>query len=192
MLPVTEPDQIEVHPANECKHCQAALTSVAVTSYNQRQVLKLPVVRLEMTEHWAEIKVCPACGELATSAFASKVSQPVQYGPRLHAQAVYFNQHHFIPLDRTAEILADLYGHSLAKGTIISAREVVAQQIAPMNAAAKAQLIATTEPIHFDEIGMAVMGRLQWANVACTDLLTYLAVHANRGWKVLDAIDILP
>ena len=189
---VTAPDQVEVHPVNQCEHGQASLTSVAVAGYDQRQVFDLPVVRLVVTEHRVEIKVCPACGELTTAAFPREISQPVQYGPRLRAQAVYFNQHHFIPLDRTAEIFADLYGHSVAEGTIISAGEAVAEQVAPVNAAAKAQLIGTTEPVHFDETGTAVMGRLQWVHVACTDLLTYLAVHAKRGRKALDAIGILP
>jgi transposase len=189
---VTEPDQVEVHPVNECQHCQAILTGVAVSGYDQRQVFDLPLVRLEVTEHRAEIKVCPACGELTTAAFPGEVSQPVQYGPRVRAQAVYFNQQHFISLDRTTEIFADLYGHRLAEDTIISAGAAVAEQIVPVNAAAKAQLMAAPEPVHFDETGMAVMGRLQWIHVACTDRLTYLAVHPNRGRKALDAIDILP
>lgn len=189
---VTEPDWIKVHPVERCDHCQATLTNVLVSGYDQRQVFDLPVVRLEVTEHRVEIKTCSECGQVTTAAFPAEVSQSVQYGPRLRAQAVYFNQHHFIPLDRTAEILADLYGHGLAEGTIISAGEAVAQQVAPVNAAVKAQLIATTEPVHFDETGMAVAGRLQWVHVACTDLVTYLAVHAKRGRKALDAIGILP
>lgn len=189
---VTEPDQLEIHPVQRCDHCQARLTSVPVSGYDQRQVFELPVVRLEVTEHRAEIKACPGCGQVTRAAFPVEVSQPVQYGPRLRAQAVYFNQHHFIPLERTAEIFADLYGQALADGTIISATEAITQQVTPVNRAVKAHLSATTEPVHFDETGTAVAGRLQWVHVACTDLLTYLAVHPNRGRKALDAIGILP
>jgi transposase len=189
---VPDPDHIQVHPVNRCGHCQTSLERVPAEGYDPRQVFDLPVVRIEVTEHRVESKACPQCGQVTTADFPAEVSQPVQYGSRLRAQAVYFNQYHFIPLERTGEIFADLYGQAVADDTIITAGEAIAQQVVPVNAAAKAYLIATTEPVHFDETGTAVTGRLQWVHVASTALVTYLAVHAKRGRQALDAIGILP
>jgi transposase len=87
--------------------------------------------------------------------------------------------------------LADFYGQPMAQDTIITAAETIAQQVSGVNALVKAELIRTSEPVHFDETGLAVTGRLQWVHVASTALLTYLVVHAKRGRQALDEIGIL-
>jgi transposase len=55
----------------------------------------------------------------------------VHYGPALKAQAVYFNQYQFIPLERTSEIFADLYGHPVGEGTMVAATQEMAEAVKP-------------------------------------------------------------
>ena len=189
---VEHPDHVRVHPLERCTHCQASLQEVLVSEYEKRQEFDVPSVRVEVTEHRAEVKQCPRCGQTNTAAFPAGVTQPVQYGPTIKAQAVYFNQNHFIPLERTGEIFADLYGHSLVDATILSVSEEVADQVEPVQAAAKEYLIHTPDPVHFDETGMRVEGKLCWTHVASTETVTHLEVHARRGAKALDEIGIFP
>ena len=189
---VKHPQHIEVHRVERCAHCQASLEEVAVKGVERRQVFDLPVVTVEVTEHQAEIKQCPQCGEVSKGEFPVGVTEPVQYGARIKAQGVYFNQNHHVPLERTREILLDLYGHSPSAATIIAASREMEKRVEPVNVAVKEYLVETETPIHCDETGLRVEGKLHWTHVASTEQATYLAVHPKRGRKALDEIGILP
>jgi transposase-like protein len=80
----------------------------------------------------------------------------------------------------------------VSEATIVAACQEMTDQVAPVNAAVKAHLIDTEEPVHFDETGMRVVGTLNWTHVASTPAVTYLDVHPKRGSKALDEIGILP
>jgi len=189
---VATPDHVLVHRVKHCRHCQANLENVEAQAYEKRQVFDVPPVNVEVTEHQVEIKTCPECHQTTAGEFPLDVSQPVQYGDRIKAQMVYFHQYHFVPLERTAEILKDLYGQTVSEGTIVEACHETAQKVEPIYQLTKTELITTQETGHFDETGSRIGGMLWWLHVVCTNLLTYYAPHQKRGGKALEAIGIFP
>jgi transposase len=189
---VTNPEHVQVHRVKRCQHCRASLEEVEAQGYEKRQVFDIPTVKVEVTEYQAEIKCCPECHQTTVGEFPSGVSQPVQYGERIKAQMVYFHEYQFVPLERTAEIIADLYDQSVSEGTIVEACHETARQVEPVYQLTKAELSETKDTGHFDETGNRISGKLWWLHVVCTALLTYYAVHRKRGSKALDAIGIFP
>ena len=99
------------------------------------------------------------------------MTQPVQYGLRIKAQASYLNNYQLIPLARTCELPGDFYGHPPAQALILDANAALVDQIEPSLEATWQQLMAS--PVaHFDESGLRVEGKLNWLHVASTEWLT--------------------
>jgi transposase len=191
--PVEKPDQLVVHPVKHCRACAGSLAGIAPKRIVRRQVFDLPAeIKLEVTEHQAEVKFCPGCGTENVAEFPSGVIQPTQYGPRIGAQIVYFNQYHFIPMERTAEIMQDLYGQPVSNGTIPVVNARMAEQVKPVYEEIRNYLVKTEDPVHFDETGMKISGKLHWLHSASTKLATVCQIHPKRGTQAMDTMGILP
>jgi transposase len=187
---VQQPDQVVMHRISECPHCATDLRTIEPCHLERRQVFDVPPASIEVTEHQAEVKQCPQCGNQVKGDFPPDVTQPVQYGPRIKAQASYLNNYQLIPWTRTCELLGDFYGHTPAEALVQEANAAVAKRIEPSLDAIQQQLIAS-DVVHFDESGLRVEGTLNWLHVASTELLTYYTVHAKRGQEGMKAMGIL-
>ena len=86
---VDAPDRTETPTADTCAHCQASLMGTEAVGYEERQVFDMPAIRIEVTAHRAEIKVCPVGGHTSQGRFPASVRHAVQYGPIVHTWASY-------------------------------------------------------------------------------------------------------
>ena len=187
---VDDPDTVIRHVPVTCAGCGASLETAPEISRDRRQVIDIPEPRPEVTEHQAVHKVCPVCQTVTAGAFPPEVTQPVEYGPRTKAAAVYLQTYQLLPYERTAETRDDLFGVCPSEGTLASAQATAYTRLGPVEQAVKAAL-RRADVVHVDETSQRVAGRTEWVHVVSTVLLTFYAHHAKRGRDAIDAIGLL-
>lgn len=162
-----------------------------MAQYDCRQVFDLPAIKLEVTEHQAEVKHCPQCGSTNRGEFPTQVTNIVQYGEVIKAFIVYLMNYQLIPYRRTSEALTDLTGQSISEGTL---HQMIVEGAANLGDSCEQikNAIKKAGVGNFDETGLYVAGNRLWLHVAATPSLTYYDYHEKRGRQALDAIDILP
>jgi len=185
------PDQIEIHEAAHCPHCGTNVQTVPPSHVERRQVWDVPPLVLRVTEHQAAVKCCPQCQARVQANFPVGVSQPVQYGPHLTAQAAYLTTYQLLPLARVCELFQDWYGHAPSEAFLLSAAERVQTQVAGVVDQIRTQ-ITQADKAHADETGLRVEGQLNWAHVVSTERLTVYDIHAKRGAAAWNDIGLLP
>lgn len=80
----------------------------------------LPKLRMAVTEHRVECRRC-TCGAETAGRFPKQVRAPAQYGPGIRALGCYLLVHQHLPIDRAAQLLADVLGAPVAIGPSTSA-----------------------------------------------------------------------
>lgn len=188
---VEDPDQTQWYEAERCAHCDFSLKEVEAKDYESRQEFDIPPLQIRVTEHRAQIKVCPRCGKRSRARFPRRIGYPVQYGPGFKAIAAYLSQYQLLPYERTAELFEDLFGHGVSPGTLVNVNRDYFQKLEGWEDAIKEQLVRSCV-VHFDETGCYVNGKREWLHVASTGHLTYYGVHRRRGEEAMEEMNILP
>jgi len=191
---VKKPDHTQTHQLHHCPcgRCGGVLLlAQPVLDYERRQVFDLPPLRLEVTEHQAEIKQCPISGLTVTAAFPADVRAPVQYGPHFRGFTLYLSNQQLLPFDRLRQTCLDLFGQPLSLGTLTQTNEQAYRTLDPVQSAISRGLIQAAV-VNVDESGLRVAGSLHWLHVASTPSLTFYGVHDKRGTEAMDALGVLP
>lgn len=186
-----QPDQLVLHRPSHCSCCGQALDQLPAHSSQRRQVIDLPPLALQTTEHQVVTIVCPACQQPNSGSFPPEVTEPVQYGPRLAALVVYLRTYQLLPSARTQQLLSDLFGSAPSEGTLDNMLHTAAERLRPVVEQIRQGLCAAAVA-HFDETGCYVEDKRYWLHVACTASLTYYFVHRNRGQLGSKAAGVLP
>lgn len=135
--------------------------------------------------------VCDTCGKIFTPSFPKGTAKgAVGIGESLKALIVYLTQYQLVPLNRTAQLINDIYGIRLSEGAMVNIQYEMIKRLSPFMETAKQMLIGS-DVTHFDETGMRVMGELWWMHVASTRTLTLYEIARQRGREGIDAMGVL-
>lgn len=187
---VTTPNVVVDHYPEVCAGCGATLTAAMARSHAARQVFDLPEPQLFVTEHRAHVCSCGRCGTPTPAAFPEGVTAPVQYGGRICAMVVYLLHGHFLPEDRLAELMRDLFGVSLVPATIARMSRCCAHRFESLLEAVR-EGVCRTKVKHLDETGFRLGGKTQWLHIASTAHLTFYRVSAKRGSLLAGVVGIV-
>lgn len=188
---IPNPDHIVTHSPESCKGCGYDLKEVKEDTIEKRQVFEIPEPKIEVTEHRAERKKCPCCGETSKGTFPGHVSAPTQYGERVQALAAYFSNQHLLPVERLCQIFEDVFGVSLSAGTCTNINKKLFKNLEVFEINLKVFLLAE-KILHFDETGIRCTKKLSWIHVTSSENATFFGIHAKRGKEAIDEFDILP
>ena len=192
LQPVTRPDHVVPHRLTHCPcGCGGDLRQQPVLRLERRQVFDLPPLRLDVTEHQAEVKRCPRSGHVVCAPFPVGVMAPTQYGPHFLSLLVYWRGQQLLPLERITQMSADLFGYPLSEATVHKACATASGDLAGFESALVHHL-RQAEILHTDETGLRVAGSLHWLHNLSTPLLTWYGVHRHRGKAALEHFGILP
>lgn len=184
------PQHVQIHPLLECE-CGEDLSQEPAVDYQSRQVFDLPTLKLECTEHRAEIKECPCCHRTVVAAFPADAQAPVQYGKNFRALLAYLYDAQQGASRRIREMCAEMFGYAVSEATLQSARQEQYEALAPFEH--RLGEILPQEPVlHADETSVMINKVRHWLHVVCTPLLTFFAVHWARGKEAIEAAGIIP
>jgi len=187
---IENPDTIVVHAPHRCGVCGRSLGAQAPISYQRRQVVELPVVKPQVTEHQAQIKACPTCGAHTRGDFPEGLKAPLQYGNRIRASLIYLKDYALLPFQRGVEVMQDLFGVPLCAGTLVNIEQQCSEKLEATVQLIKEQVLQAAV-VHFDETGMKINGKLAWLHSASTEQAVYYFAHAKRGTPAMQAMGIL-
>jgi transposase/uncharacterized coiled-coil protein SlyX len=185
-----DPDGVVDHVPTECTGCGGDLADAEPAGTVRRQVRDVPPVKVKVIEHRMHKRAC-GCGTVTSAAAPAGVDGPVCYGPNLRTLAVYLVVFQHVPVERAAQLIADLTGATVSTGWVSAQVARTAAALVEVEALIKTLLTAAVV-LGADETTINIAGSKQWLHVARTELLTAFHLHHSRSRKAVNDFGVLP
>ena len=157
---VENPGVTIVHQPNFCKNCGSNIELIPSKFVSRRQILDIPPIKPEYTEHQIFEKICP-CGHCNRAEFPKEVIHPISYGATIQATIAYLHTRQYLPFARMREFFSDFCNLSISQGSICNLLNKFAQNAAPAYEKI-AQKLQNESVVGSDETGIKINGKKGW------------------------------
>jgi transposase len=189
LLPPERVDHSHAHWPAACRHCQAPLApdpDREIGDPVRHQVIELPPVRAEVTDHYLHRQRCPACGG-ETRASLPPEAPAGAFGPRLQAVIALLAGRYRLSRREVADLCGEVLGAPLAVGSVAelcrATAAALAEPVAELGAA-----LRQAEQVNADETRWPVADRRGWLWVVVSHAATVFAVATSRGSAVIKGL----
>lgn len=183
-------DHVIEHRKELCPTCQSS--SLHELGCKTRQILDIPPIKMEVTEHRFFEYQCSCCKNKCIDEKINQLTQAIQYGNRIKSLVSYLNVYQLIPYKRLVDLIQSLCNHKISQGSISNFSQQISDGLGDFIGQLKESFTENDQIVHSDETGVIVNGQLKWTHVYSTKQKTYLAIHDKRGHQAIDEIGILP
>ncbi len=183
------PDKIIFHNITTCECCGTKLPEAG--KIKSRQILDIPSIKIEVTEHRTTTKICGDCGKKNKSHFPKELVQEAQYGNNIKAFTVYLQNYQMLPFARCSELIYDLTGHKISVGSLANFQAKCFENLEGFETETKKTLLRSAI-LHADETGVRVNGNLGWFHVLSNEESSFFGYHPKRGKDAINDFDIIP
>lgn len=178
------PDKIEEHVPHYCNCCGADISHLPCEYAGKRQVLDIPPVKPEYTEHRVyQTKCC--CGHVTKSDFPVGVNTAVSYGHNVESLIGYFHVRQYLPFDRMKEVFHDVFTLPVSEGGLHHILSRLSKKALPAYELIR-QKIAGSHVVGTDETGVKINGKNHWYWTWQNENATFIAPSENRGYKTIE------
>lgn len=186
---VAKPDNVINHDIIHCDCCGKTL-SENINNYDARQVFDIPPIKIEVTEHRRIKKICLHCGKKNSANFPKEMNQEAQYGRGIKALCVYLQNYQMIPYARCSELIEDLIGHKISKGSLSNFQRKCFDYLEPYQEQVK-EILLKSPVLHADETGIRLNGNNSWMHVISNKTTSFFGHHLKRGKQAMNDMGIL-
>lgn len=181
MLPPEKVTRIENHYPKECERCGSSLTAVDDSDAFRHQVVDLPEIRPDVTEHRLHAGDCEECGHCTRASLPVGVPRSM-VGPRLLALIALLTGTCRVSRRQAAMLLGDVLDIRVSLGALSEAEQRISDAVAP--AVHEAVDFARAQPVkHVDATTWATAGAYRALWTVSTAMVTVFAITRDGTYE---------